>query len=164
MNAPVDDLDLTQPRAIHILGVGGAGMRSIASVLAALGHDVSGSDLKPSAGLDRLEAEGVRVHVGHRAENLGGAQLVARSTAVGDRNVEVRTATERGIPVLSRADVLAALTRIRPTEALQLVVTPVALAPIGTMIRSARTSGRGLRNTCRRHSAKRFTRTSLYSQ
>src|SRR4051794_41222863 len=86
-------LDLSTPRRIHVVGVGGAGMSAIASVLAAMGHRVSGSDLKASPGLERLMAQGVVVTVGHDAANLdtsasGGEppELVAISTAVPEHN------------------------------------------------------------------------------
>jgi UDP-N-acetylmuramate--alanine ligase len=92
-------------------------MSAIAEVLAAMGHDVTGSDLKPSAGLERLEVLGVAVTVGHAAANLGQAELLTRSTAVPDRNPECRAAAEAGIPVLSRADVLTAICAQRSTVA-----------------------------------------------
>ncbi len=110
-------LDLSVPRRVHVVGVGGAGMSAIAEVLAAMGHDVTGSDLKPSAGLERLEVLGVAVTVGHSAANLGQAELLTRSTAVPDRNPECRAAAEAGIPVLSRADVLTAICAQRSTVA-----------------------------------------------
>ena len=110
-------LDLSVPRRVHVVGVGGAGMSAIAEVLAAMGHDVTGSDLKPSAGLERLEVLGVAVTVGHSAANLGQAELLTRSTAVPDRNPEYRAAAEAGIPVLSRADVLTAICAQRSTVA-----------------------------------------------
>ncbi len=109
-------LDLSGPPLhVHVVGVGGAGMRAIATVLVALGHRVSGSDMKPSAGLDRLRAQGVEVHVGHDGAHVGAADVVARSTAIPDANAEVVAAREAGVPVLSRADVLAAITRVRRT-------------------------------------------------
>lgn len=110
------ELDLAgEPRHIHIVGVGGAGMRAIATVLVAMGHRVSGSDMKPSAGLDRLRALGMEVSVGHRAEQVGDADLVAVSTAIPATNPEVVAAHDGGIPVLSRAHTLAAITRVRRT-------------------------------------------------
>lgn len=112
--APPLDLAAT-PLHVHVVGVGGAGMRAIATVLVALGHRVSGSDMKPSAGLDRLRAQGVDVRVGHDAAHLGDADVVARSTAIPDTNPEVAAARRAGVPVLSRADVLAAITRVRRT-------------------------------------------------
>ncbi|MFV2039989.1 MAG: UDP-N-acetylmuramate--L-alanine ligase, partial [Acidimicrobiales bacterium] len=99
---------------IHIIGIGGAGMKSIASVLLSMGHQVSGSDLRAS-GLDGLRAEGASVVVGHDAANLGKVDLVTRSTAVPDSNPEVVAAGGRSIPVVSRAGILAALTRVRRT-------------------------------------------------
>jgi UDP-N-acetylmuramate--alanine ligase len=107
--------DLTPPQAIHIVGIGGAGMSAIASVLAAMGHRVSGSDLKGSTALDRLAGAGLRVAVGHRAEQLEDAEVVARSTAIGDGNPEVVEARERGLPVLRRSEVLSAITELRRT-------------------------------------------------
>ncbi len=110
------DLDLSQgPRRIHIVGIGGAGMRAIATVLVAMGHRVSGSDMKPSAGLDRLRALGVEVHVGHRGEQVGDADLVAVSTAIPASNPEVVAAHDGGVPVLRRAEILAAITRVKRT-------------------------------------------------
>ena len=112
-----DVLDLSVPRRVHVVGVGGAVMSAIAEVLAAMGHDVTGSDLKPSAGLERREVLGVAATVGHSAANLGQAELLTRSTAVPDRNPECRAAAEAGIPVLSRADVLTAICAQRSTVA-----------------------------------------------
>ncbi|CAN5605233.1 UDP-N-acetylmuramate--L-alanine ligase [soil metagenome] len=114
---PQATLDLSRPRSIHVVGAGGAGMSAIATVLATMGHHVSGSDLKASASLDRLVRHGVRVSVGHRAEHLGDADVVAISTAVPERNPEVVAARRRGIPVLRRAEILAALAATRRTIA-----------------------------------------------
>ncbi len=103
-------LDLSAgPLSIHVVGIGGAGMSAIATVLAAMGHRVSGSDLKESSFLDRLRAAGVDVRVGHDAANLDAADLVATSTAIPASNPEVSAALSRGIPVLRRAEILAAI-------------------------------------------------------
>ena len=109
--------DLSAPRRIHLVGIGGAGMSAIATVLSAMGHTVTGSDLKASLTLERLVAAGVQVSVGHRAENLGSADAVAVSTAVPRSNPEVARARQRGIPVLSRAQILAAVVDTRRTVA-----------------------------------------------
>ena len=115
-HAPV--LDLTQPGLrIHIVGIGGAGMSAIATVLVAMGHRVTGSDLKASAGLERLRALGIDVAVGHRAEHVGDVDAVTCSTAVPATNPEVVAARERGIPVLRRAETLAAIAAVRRTVA-----------------------------------------------
>ena len=110
-------LDLSAPMHVHVVGVGGAGMSAIAEVLVSMGHTVSGSDLKASSGLERLTALGVDVRVGHAADQVGGADLVTRSTAVPDDNPECRATLERGIPLLSRAEVLGAISGLRDTIA-----------------------------------------------
>jgi UDP-N-acetylmuramate--alanine ligase len=110
--------DLTGgPRAFHIVGVGGGNMNTIASVLAAMGHRVSGSDEKPSPVLERLGRQGIRAFVGHDPAHVDAVDAVAFSTAVKDDNVELVEARRRGIPTLSRADVLAAICRTRRTLA-----------------------------------------------
>ena len=101
--------DPSVARHIHIVGVGGAGMSAIATVLHAMGHEVSGSDLRESGVTGRLRALGVRVAIGHGADNIGDADLVTRSTAVGPDNAEVVAALRRGLPVLSRAETLAGI-------------------------------------------------------
>jgi UDP-N-acetylmuramate--alanine ligase len=114
----VPPLDLTRPRRVHIVGVGGVGMSAIALLLARMGHAVSGSDLKESVALARLEAAGVRVHVGNRAENVPpDADAVVYSTAIPQQNVELVTARELGISVLHRSAALAALAATRRTIA-----------------------------------------------
>ena len=109
----VDVVDLSRPRRIHVVGAGGAGMSAIASVLAAMGHSVTGSDLKASPAGERLRAAGITVTIGHRAEAVGDAELLTVSTAVADDNPEVVEARRRHIPVLRRASVLRAIAATR---------------------------------------------------
>lgn len=109
--------DLSRPRRVHVVGIGGAGMSAIAWVLACMGHQVSGSDLRANQGMDRLVARGVRVAVGHSADHGGDAELLAISTAVSERNPEVMAARQRGIPVHRRAEILAAICATRSTLA-----------------------------------------------
>ena len=94
---------------MHVVGVGGAGMSAIASVLAAMGNDVTGSDLKGSAAVERLVASGVPVAVGHDPAHVGDAEVVAVSTAIPATNPEVVETRRRGLPVLTRAEVLASI-------------------------------------------------------
>jgi UDP-N-acetylmuramate--alanine ligase len=111
-------LDLTRPRRLHIVGVGGVGMSAIALLLVRMGHEVSGSDLKDSVVLARLEAAGVRINVGNRAENVPrDADAVVYSTAIPERNVELAAARDLGITVLHRSAALAALAATRRTIA-----------------------------------------------
>jgi UDP-N-acetylmuramate--alanine ligase len=106
-------LDLSAARRVHVVGAGGAGMSAIATVLAAMGHQVTGSDLKGSPVVERLASEGIAVAVGHRPENVGEAQVVTFSPAVRADNPELVEAARRGIPVVRRAQVLAAIARTR---------------------------------------------------
>ncbi len=110
-------LDLSVSHHIHIVGAGGAGMNAIAAVLSSMGQTVTGSDLKDSAGLDRLRSLGVKTWVGHRAEQISGAQYLAISTAIPDHNQEVVAAKDAGIPVLRRAEILAAISACTRTVA-----------------------------------------------
>ena len=98
---------------IHFVGVGGSGMSGIAEVLAHLGYSVSGSDIAASATTRRLEGEGVRVMIGHAAENSAGADAVVVSTAVKADNPEVVAARERHVPIVPRAQMLAELMRLK---------------------------------------------------
>jgi UDP-N-acetylmuramate--alanine ligase len=114
----VDFTVLGEPRRIHIVAIGGAGMSAIASILAAIGHQVSGSDQAGSVVLDRLRAQGIDARVGHDPAVIEpGIDIVARSTAIGDDNPEVVAARALGIPVWSRADILAAIAATRRTVA-----------------------------------------------
>jgi UDP-N-acetylmuramate--alanine ligase len=112
---PETELDLTRPRRIHVVGVGGTGMSAIATALAAMGHRVTGSDIKSSASLERLRSLGVTAFVGHDVSNLADAEVVTTSAAIPANNLEVVEAERRGIPLLRRAETLAAITATRRT-------------------------------------------------
>lgn len=98
---------------VHLVGIGGIGMSGIAEVLLVMGWPVSGSDLRASPVTERLASLGARIHIGHAAENIGEAEVVVTSSAVGTENAEVRAAHERGIPVIPRAEMLAELMRLK---------------------------------------------------
>jgi UDP-N-acetylmuramate--alanine ligase len=104
---------LGKTRRIHFIGVGGIGMSGIAELLANLGYQVSGSDVKRSSVTDRLAASGVTIAEGHRASNVGDADVVVVSSAVRSGNPEVAEAARRGVPVIPRAEMLAELMRMR---------------------------------------------------
>ncbi|AGS22653.1 UDP-N-acetylmuramate--L-alanine ligase [Rhizobium etli] len=104
------------PKAIglvHFIGIGGIGMSGIAEVLHNLGHKVQGSDQSDSANVQRLREKGIEVFVGHRAENLGDAEVVVVSTAIRKSNPELIAAREKLLPVVRRAEMLAELMRFR---------------------------------------------------
>lgn len=112
---------LNQPRRIHMIGLGGAGMSAIATVLVAMGHKVSGSDIKGSPALSRLRALGVETHIGHSADSVGGADAVVFSSAVRPANPEMAEAERIGIPRWRRSQLLAAV-----------IATRRSLAVVGT--------------------------------
>ncbi len=94
---------------IHLIGIGGSGISAIARVLLESGYTVSGSDRVLSPLAENLRAAGARVDIGHHPENIQGANLVVRSSAIPDQNPEVVAAHAAGIPVLKRADFLGQL-------------------------------------------------------
>jgi UDP-N-acetylmuramate--alanine ligase len=91
---------------VHLVGIGGAGLSAIARVLMEMGCRVSGSDQAASALTAALAEEGATVYVGHRAEQVSGADLLVVSSAIPAHNVELRAAQARNIPILKRADFL----------------------------------------------------------
>ncbi|MGI9641926.1 MAG: UDP-N-acetylmuramate--L-alanine ligase [Acidimicrobiia bacterium] len=102
------------PERVHIIGAGGAGMSGLAKILSQLGHEVSGSDVKPGRMLESLRDVGVTTWIGHRPDLLDGVEVVVASSAVPDRDAELRKAIDSGIPVWRRPELLAALTAENP--------------------------------------------------
>jgi UDP-N-acetylmuramate--alanine ligase len=100
-------------RHIHIVGIGGVGMSGIAEILRSLEFEVSGSDMREGSNTRRLASMGVRIDVGHRGENVHGADVVVCSSAIPDDNPELDQARELGIPVIGRAAMLAELMRVK---------------------------------------------------
>lgn len=94
---------------IHFIGIGGAGMSALAYVLIKRGYEVSGSDLSSSRMSCRLAEEGALVYLGHDSSQVNDADCVVVSTAIHADNPELLEAQKRGLPVLHRSDVLAAL-------------------------------------------------------
>ena len=125
---------------IHFVGIGGSGMSGIAEVLLNLGYAVQGSDLKPGEAARRLKQLGARLLIGHRAENVDGADVVVVSSAINADNPEVARALERRIPVVKRAEMLGELMRFR-----------YSIAVAGTHGKTTTTSLDGQRARRRRH-------------
>ncbi|MCP4071197.1 MAG: UDP-N-acetylmuramate--L-alanine ligase [Hyphomicrobiales bacterium] len=103
---------------VHFVGIGGIGMSGIAEVLHNLGYSVQGSDMSEGANVDRLRAKGIAVSIGHRAENLGEAEVVVASSAIKAENPERIAARERNIPLVRRAEMLAELMRFKKSIAI----------------------------------------------
>ena len=103
---------------IHFVGIGGIGMSGIAEVLSNLGYTVQGSDASESANVNRLRDKGIAITVGHKAENVAGADVLVVSTAIKRDNPELMAARAQRIPVVRRAEMLAELMRLKSCVAI----------------------------------------------
>ncbi len=145
-------------KRIHFVGIGGVGMGGIAEVLVNLGYQIQGSDLRESAVTRRLRAMGADIEIGHRAGNIGDADVVVVSSAIDPANPEVVAAAENRKPIVRRAEMLAELMRFRrgiavsgthgKTTVTSLIASVLAEAGedptfvIGGRLKSADTNGR----------------------
>ena len=98
---------------IHFIGIGGAGMSGIAEVFHNLDYVISGSDIAESAMVRHLRNLGIKIHIGHRSENIDAVHVVVVSTAIDENNPEIVAAKELRIPIVRRAEMLAELMRFR---------------------------------------------------
>jgi UDP-N-acetylmuramate--alanine ligase len=98
---------------IHMIGIGGAGMCGIAEILVNLGFSVTGSDVVRGEATERLEKLGIPIAYGHDPGNVGGAEVVVKSSAIPDDNPELAAARKSGLPVIRRAEMLAELMRMK---------------------------------------------------
>ena len=101
--------DLSKYKNIHAIGIGGIGLSAICEILLSRGYNVSGSDMKESEMTMKLAQMGARVFIGHRKENVENADVLLYTAAIGPDNPELLRAKERGIPCLSRAEMLGHL-------------------------------------------------------
>ena len=102
-------IDLNNHKNIHCIGIGGIGVSALAKILASRGYNVSGSDMKESEMTAELESLGIKIFIGHRAENVENADLVIYSAAIAPENPEIKRANELGIQLASRAELLGTL-------------------------------------------------------
>jgi UDP-N-acetylmuramate--alanine ligase len=110
-------VDLSHPRHVHVVGVGGTGMTPIATVLVGMGHVLTGSDRAESANLAHLRTLGAGITVGHDPAHLDGVDVVIASSAVPAGNIELVEAARRGLPILWRSEILASICATRRTLA-----------------------------------------------
>ena len=96
---------------VHLVGIGGVGMEGLARILRELGCRVSGSDRSSSPAVEQLHRERFEVHIGHRAAQVEGVDLIVYSAAVPIKSEELVEGRRRGIPVVGRAEVLGELSR-----------------------------------------------------
>ena len=101
------------PNKIFFIGIGGSGMSGLAEVLFNLGYEVSGSDIKESGVTERLRVLGINLSIGHKVTNLDDVDMVIKSTAIEDTNVELTHARKLGLPILERAELLSSLMNMK---------------------------------------------------
>lgn len=99
--------------SIHFIGIGGIGMSGIAKILLSQGYQVSGSDINQSPTVESLIADGAKVFIGHKAENIENVQLVVYSSAIDQKNPEIKKAIQLKLPIIKRAEMLAELMRLK---------------------------------------------------
>ena len=102
-------VDLKDCKCIHCIGIGGIGLSAVADILLERGYRVTGSDMKDGPMTARLREKGAEIFIGHRAENVEGADLIVYTVAVSDDNPELARAKELGIPAITRAQMLGKL-------------------------------------------------------
>ena len=90
-------------RRLHLIGIGGVSMRPLGLVLRGMGMEITGSDMSHSPSVDDLLEKGVPVAIGHRAENIEGADALIRTAAVHNDNPEIAAARALGVPIFERA-------------------------------------------------------------
>ena len=106
--------DINKYSRIHFIGIGGVSMSSLAVILSKNGKEVTGSDSNVSQNTKMLEENGIKVFIGHNADNVKGAQLVVYTAAIKDDNPELVRAKETGIPTIERAVLLGMLMSLYP--------------------------------------------------
>lgn len=109
-------LSTREIRRIHFTGIGGISMSGLAEILANQGYIITGSDIKSSSITQKLEKAGIKVAIGHQAENVAGVDLLVYTAAVKPSNPELVAATEAGIPLIDRAALLGEIMKKYPTS------------------------------------------------
>ena len=105
------DSILDRIKRIHFVGIGGSGMCPLAEIMISEGFEVSGSDMNDGDTLRRIISYGIPVYMGHKAENVEGAELVVYTAAVKQDNIELVTARQNGIPTIERSVMLGIVSR-----------------------------------------------------
>ena len=90
-------------RRAHLVGIGGVSMRPLGLVLRSMGMEITGSDMNASVATEELQRSGITVYIGHREENIEGADCVIRTAAAHNDNPEIAAARAAGIPIFERA-------------------------------------------------------------
>lgn len=103
---------------IHFVGIGGIGMSGIAKILHNLGYKVQGSDIAENYNTKKLEEDGIKIYIGHKAENITNVSYVVVSSAINKDNPEIKESLRKKIPIIRRAEMLAELMRLKCSVAI----------------------------------------------
>ena len=106
-------IEYSRVKKIHFVGIGGSGMSGIAEVLYNMGFEISGSDVAENDSVNHLRSLGIRVYLGHSRSNIKASETLVYSSAITWDNQEVQEALKKKIPVISRAEMLAELMRVK---------------------------------------------------
>lgn len=118
MRAPLEKMMFDNLGVLHFIGIGGIGMSGIAEIMHNLGYQIQGSDVNENDNVLRLRNIGIKVFIGHKSDNIQGASVVVKSTAVKDDNPEIVAARSARIPVVKRSEMLAELMRLKISVAI----------------------------------------------
>ena len=108
-------INIASSEVIHFIGIGGIGMSGLAEILHNSGYQVFGSDLNEGSNVKKLKKLGINIKIGHKARNITGASLIVYSSAISKNNPEIVEAMSNKIPLVSRAEMLVELMRMKKT-------------------------------------------------
>tara|TARA_B110000003_G_scaffold19240_1_gene18786 strand:- start:11019 stop:12410 length:1392 start_codon:yes stop_codon:yes gene_type:complete len=111
-------MNINKKNKIHIIGIGGIGMSGIAEILHGMGYKVQGSDISKSKNVLRLNKKRIRVFIGHNKKNITNADIIIHSSAIDNKNPEMKEALKLKIPTLSRSSILSQLIKLKKTIAI----------------------------------------------
>ena len=112
--AQFNDSILHNAKKLHFVGIGGSGMCPLAEILHSKGYIITGSDVNEGDTIDRIRSLGIKVFMGHKAENVGNADILVHTAAVHEDNPELQYAKQNGIPVIERSILLGMVSRKFP--------------------------------------------------
>ena len=100
-------INLGQKDIIHFIGIGGIGMSGLAQIMKNMGFRIQGSDLTKNKNTASCLKSGIKIFIGHSSRNVKKANIIVKSTAIKNSNIEIKFAKKNNIPIYSRAEVLA---------------------------------------------------------
>ena len=100
-------INLGQKDIIHFIGIGGIGMSGLAQIMNNMGFKIQGSDQNKNKNIINCKKSGIKIFIGHSLSNVKKANILVKSSAIKNNNVEIKYAKKKKIPIYSRAEVLA---------------------------------------------------------